>query len=269
MRSRCLAVPGSQHYGSASLVRLAFDDWSPGSVTNDRPGQTVHESRKQDPVCRAVEMAFVWSRVLSVPCSVVPSLSRRAITPRGYSFSRRNSRTPVWTTTTHGEPPPNESMVLVEDLSIPEDVLSELCEDSQRALEVSLPFVNHSRRDGVELSVVLCSDKYIRRLNKQWRGIDKATDVLSFPVDHQMLGDVVISRETADRQAEARGYTCRDEIRVLLVHGLLHLYGYNHEEDAAEHEEMQLAEKALLRSLGWKGTGLISGMLYTSAPREQ
>ncbi|KAG8657305.1 endoribonuclease YBEY, chloroplastic isoform X2 [Manihot esculenta] len=116
----------------------------------------------------------------------------------------------------------------------------------------------------VELSVLLCNDKFIRKLNKEWRGEDHATDVLSMsqhvpelklPV--LMLGDIVISVETAARQAEERGHALTDEIRILLVHGLLHLLGFDHEISEEAEAEMEKVEELLLKSSGWKGKGLI------------
>ncbi len=92
-----------------------------------------------------------------------------------------------------------------------------------------------------EVSVLLTSDETIKILNEQYRGIDEATDVLSFSQhetdevfpgvdDENLLGDVVISVETARRQAEQRGIEMDVEIETLLVHGLLHLLGYDHAE---------------------------------------
>ncbi|KAL5714365.1 hypothetical protein ACHQM5_016338 [Ranunculus cassubicifolius] len=116
----------------------------------------------------------------------------------------------------------------------------------------------------VEMSVLLCNDDFIRKLNKDWRDEDHATDVLSMsqhipdlklPV--LMLGDIVISVETAARQADERGHTLIDEIRVLMVHGLLHLLGFDHELSDEAEIEMEKEEELLLRSLGWKGKGLI------------
>ncbi|EHA8590481.1 endoribonuclease YBEY, chloroplastic [Cocos nucifera] len=176
----------------------------------------------------------------------------------------------------------------------------------------------------IELSVLLCNDDFIRKLNKDWRGEDRATDVLSM-LQHMpeldlpilMLGDVVISVETAARQAEERGHTLLDEIRILMnhynlplctlsgvffkyqvvkkalmkshhldencgntacgkldgwtppkfwlyrrlpcmVHGLLHLLGFDHEINGAAEAEMQKEEEVVLKSLGWKGKGLIN-----------
>lgn len=111
-----------------------------------------------------------------------------------------------------------------------------------------------------ELSIVLCGDSWIRPLNREWRGKDDATDVLSFPQDDAVvLGDLVVSLDTARRQAEERAYSLRDEVRVLLVHGLLHLLGYDHETSAEDLEEMAAAERTLLDRLGWEGEGLIAG----------
>ena len=112
--------------------------------------------------------------------------------------------------------------------------------------------------DDCEVSIVLCGDAWIRPLNKEWRGKDMATDVLSFPQEHEViLGDLVVSLETAALQAKERDYELRDEVRVLLVHGLLHLLGYDHETGREEQEEMAAAEAKLLDGLAWKGQGLI------------
>ncbi|XP_031275164.1 endoribonuclease YBEY, chloroplastic-like isoform X2 [Pistacia vera] len=118
--------------------------------------------------------------------------------------------------------------------------------------------------ESIELSILLCNDDFIRKLNKEWRDEDHATDVLSMsqhvpelklPV--LMLGDIVISVETAARQAEERGHSLLDEIRILMVHGLLHLLGFDHEISEEAEAEMEKEEEFLLKSLGWKGKGLI------------
>ncbi|KAK9109062.1 hypothetical protein Sjap_017122 [Stephania japonica] len=118
--------------------------------------------------------------------------------------------------------------------------------------------------ESVELSLLICNDEFIRKLNKEWRDEDHATDVLSMSqhipelkLPILMLGDVVISVETAARQAEERGHTLLDEIRVLLIHGLLHLLGFDHEISDDAEIEMEREEELLLKSLGWKGKGLI------------
>ncbi|KAL2237054.1 UNVERIFIED_CONTAM: Endoribonuclease YBEY, chloroplastic [Sesamum indicum] len=118
--------------------------------------------------------------------------------------------------------------------------------------------------DSVELSVLLCNDDFIRKLNKEWRDEDHATDVLSMSqhipelkLPILMLGDIVISVETAARQAEERGHALIDEIRILVVHGLLHLLGFDHELSDEAETEMENEEELILKGLGWKGKGLI------------
>jgi probable rRNA maturation factor len=89
-----------------------------------------------------------------------------------------------------------------------------------------------------EVEVLLADDQTLRRLNKEFRGKNKPTDVLSFPTpaeiaDHH-AGDLAISLEIAARQAEAFGHTLVDEVRILILHGLLHLSGEDHETDDGE-----------------------------------
>jgi probable rRNA maturation factor len=92
------------------------------------------------------------------------------------------------------------------------------------------------------VTVAFVSDKNIRELNRQFRRIDKATDVLSFPSDSRdgEMGDIAISIETAARQAKQSGLTLDGEIAQLLLHGLLHLSGYDHETDNGEMNRLEL-----------------------------
>ncbi|MDP2305333.1 MAG: rRNA maturation RNase YbeY [Pseudomonadota bacterium] len=123
--------------------------------------------------------------------------------------------------------------------------------------------LKHLGMPKAELSILLCDDAFIRDLNAQWRQKDEPTDVLSFAmgegeaaeVNPDLLGDIVISVETAARQGAALGLTLDQEVRVLLVHGLLHLLGYDHV-DPADAPEMQAREAELLTVLGG-GTGLV------------
>jgi rRNA maturation RNase YbeY len=115
--------------------------------------------------------------------------------------------------------------------------------------------VTLGRRDA-ELSVVLVSDRAIRRLNRTWRGKDRTTDVLSFPQQEgavpapaALLGDVVISVPTARRQAKERDETLAVASERLLIHGILHLLGYDHERSAAEERRMARRERQLARAL--------------------
>ena len=112
-----------------------------------------------------------------------------------------------------------------------------------------------------ELSLLLTSDSGIRALNKKWRGKNKATDVLSFPL-HSMqaipdgsweLGDLVISLDRAKAQAKEHGVTLRQELDLLLVHGLLHLIGFDHEISSQEAQRMRLWEQKLLGRAGLIG----------------
>jgi probable rRNA maturation factor len=105
-----------------------------------------------------------------------------------------------------------------------------------------------------EVGVLLCNDAFIQTLNRQWRGIDKPTDVLSFPASKDaaalgLLGDIVIAFETAARQAAGLGIPLREHVAHLLVHGFLHLAGYDHIE-TIEAETMETIERAALGRLG-------------------
>ena len=107
------------------------------------------------------------------------------------------------------------------------------------------------------LTVTFIRDRAMRQLNRQYRGLDKPTDVLSFayheatddpppPEEAGHLGDVVISVETAERYAGELGLTFERELEHLIIHGALHLAGYDHETD---HGEMSRLEKRLRRAL--------------------
>ena len=96
---------------------------------------------------------------------------------------------------------------------------------------------------GESATIAFVSDKRIRELNRQFRGIDRATDVLSFPADEpdeSNLGDIAISVETAAAQAKENGLSFDDEIAQLILHGLLHLSGYDHEADNGEMNRLEL-----------------------------
>jgi len=102
-----------------------------------------------------------------------------------------------------------------------------------------------------ELSVALVGDEEIRRLNADYRSRDEPTDVLSFPMEHpppsgpRLIGDVVISVEKAARQARQRRRSLDDELEMLLIHGILHNLGYDHERSAEDEREMRAMEKRL------------------------
>ena len=109
-----------------------------------------------------------------------------------------------------------------------------------------------------ELSVLLCDDPTIASLNGQWRGKEKPTNVLSFPApplqaaapDEKMpLGDIAIAYETLVREAEENGTTVSDHLSHLVVHGFLHLLGYDHHMDD-EAERMERLERDILARIG-------------------
>jgi len=113
------------------------------------------------------------------------------------------------------------------------------------------------RMNHAELSVVLVSNGQIRRLNRTYRGLDRPTDVLSFTMHGRsrplrgtlLLGDVVISTDMARRQASAEGASLIAVGERLLIHGLLHLLGYDHEGSEAEARRMARRERVLAASI--------------------
>ncbi|MGH7789062.1 MAG: rRNA maturation RNase YbeY [Candidatus Binatia bacterium] len=116
--------------------------------------------------------------------------------------------------------------------------------------------LHHLTLDHSELSIALVSDAEIRHLNATYRHKDQPTDVLAFAMREgadglhpEVLGDVVISLDTAARQAAARGVPVADEVRLLLTHGLLHLLGYDHERSPAEARRMFGKQRALKAAL--------------------
>lgn len=126
------------------------------------------------------------------------------------------------------------------------------------------------REKNVEVSVVLVDDPGIRELNRTFRNVDRSTDVLSFPMIEAgedageldtdpetgeiFLGDIVISLETARRQAEDFGHSLAREVGYLTVHGCLHLLGYDHEAEA-EKQMMRLREEEALGRIGLSREG--------------
>jgi probable rRNA maturation factor len=106
-----------------------------------------------------------------------------------------------------------------------------------------------------EISIVIMDDLQIQELNHSFRGIDGPTNVLSFPMQEGafsditpgLLGDVVISAQTADREAAAAGITLDERVSQLLIHGVLHLLGFDHEAGEADAQKMETRSCELLR----------------------
>ena len=112
---------------------------------------------------------------------------------------------------------------------------------------------------GSELSVALVHDDEMQRLNRDYRGKDRTTDVLAFALregedtsvqEPGLLGDVVVSVPTAERQARERGHALDRELAELLAHGILHLLGYDHERSPAEARRMFREQRRVLAAIG-------------------
>ena len=111
-----------------------------------------------------------------------------------------------------------------------------------------------------EIQIIIADDASLQNLNNEFMGIDAPTDVLSFPLDFDnpesgsvYLGDIVISYPTAQRQAEQGGYETIEEIKLLILHGILHLLGYDHA-TPEEKAEMWALQDRLLEQLDIKAT---------------
>ena len=119
-----------------------------------------------------------------------------------------------------------------------------------------------------DISVLLATDTTIRTLNRDFRKKDKTTDVLSFPADgdqpgvaSKLAGDLAVSLDVASRQAEEHGHPLQVEVKILLLHGLLHLAGYDHEMDTGQ---MARKESALRKQFG-----LPAGLIQRSNTRKK
>ena len=128
-----------------------------------------------------------------------------------------------------------------------------------RAIEAAAGMADADTAD-TELAIMLTDDDGIRTLNQNWRGIDKATNVLSFPALRptaaarpddapRMLGDIAIAYQTTRREADEEGKPFEHHLSHLAVHGFLHLVGYDHETDD-EAEAMEALEREILAQLG-------------------
>ncbi len=111
--------------------------------------------------------------------------------------------------------------------------------------------------DHQEISIVIMDDAQIRELNQSFRGICRPTNVLAFPMQEgefsditpELLGDVVISAQTARKEADTAGITLEERMSQLLVHGILHLLGFDHEAPESNAEEMETKSLEILRQI--------------------
>ena len=127
--------------------------------------------------------------------------------------------------------------------------------DAPRVVRLAEATLAAVRREGAKLTIAFVRDRAMRKLNKMFRGSDRTTDVLSFPArsadgtshpsfvgidDSEHLGDVVISADAALRQASDGGNTFSREVDELVIHGVLHLCGYDHESDSGQMNRLEL-----------------------------
>lgn len=140
-------------------------------------------------------------------------------------------------------------LFIVEGVSVPETAVSLIKTAVQATLQ-------HEQVDNVALSILLTNDAEIQAMNRDYRGEDQPTDVLSFSADNEMtppemagyLGDIAISVPTAGQQAQKSGHDLLAELQLLAVHGVLHLLAYDHLEPVAK-EAMWAAQTAVLTQL--------------------
>ncbi len=128
----------------------------------------------------------------------------------------------------------------------------------RRAIEATLEYEGVGR--DVEVSLTFADDESIHRLNLEYRGIDRPTDVLSFPLEENaeeqtdrgllVLGDIVISLERAAAQAEEFGHSYEREVAFLCIHSMLHLLGYDHELGETEDADMRRRQHEIIDSIG-------------------
>lgn len=139
-----------------------------------------------------------------------------------------------------------------------------LITNDQKVVDVNLEFITRIAEDimnfdgfpsNSQLSLVFCDDEAIKELNNEYREKNEPTDVLSFPIELEnfvpeirMLGDIVISTETASKQAKEYNHSVEAEMVILLIHGLLHLHGYDHIEEE-DRIKMRARETEILKHL--------------------
>jgi len=149
-----------------------------------------------------------------------------------------------------------KSRILIDNVQDKHEFCDKLRGVVNRAIEATLVYESFGKP--AEVSVVITDDEHIRELNNEYRGIDKPTDVLSFPLlDLELaasgtvaLGDVVISLERAVAQAEEFGHSVEREVGFLTAHSVLHLLGYDHETDDAADEDMRRRQREIMERVG-------------------
>jgi probable rRNA maturation factor len=150
----------------------------------------------------------------------------------------------------------NEVEVSVEGIGTPDWL--------ERARSFALAVLDELGKDGWDLSLLLCDDAFIRGLNRQYRDKDEPTDVLSFEqgesyrdpsgAERYLAGDIVISLDSLKRNADENGVPREEELRRLIVHGVLHLSGMDHEDNDPS-RPMLVFQEELLGRLAGRGEG--------------
>jgi probable rRNA maturation factor len=123
---------------------------------------------------------------------------------------------------------------------------------------ITAGFLRRQRLKNADVSIALVGDRTIRRLNKQYRGADRVTDVLAFPGEKDYLGEIIIDYAQIKRQAKAFSPSIRAELFFILIHGLLHLLGY--EDDSGQGKET-------MRRLGEEFMGIGRGRRSAPGPK--
>jgi probable rRNA maturation factor len=138
--------------------------------------------------------------------------------------------------------------VMINNLQEQTEVNSEIEEIIQQVIDRGAAKLEEISEG--EVSLALVDDNYIKELNTRFRNKEESTDVLSFPLEEdKLLGDIIISLETAQRQAKEYGHSLEREVGFLTVHGFLHLLGYNHKQED-NRQQMRSREEEILADLG-------------------
>ncbi len=144
-----------------------------------------------------------------------------------------------------------KNKIYITDENEPSVISSKTVKLLKKAVDTTLEYEDFSRM--TEVSITLTNDETIHEMNRESRGVDRPTDVLSFPVFDEdfgvgraILGDIVISYDTAMRQSKEYGHSIERELAFLTVHSMLHLLGYDHETSKEDEKEMFARQEAIL-----------------------
>ncbi len=144
-----------------------------------------------------------------------------------------------------------KNKIYITDENQPSVTSKKTCALLKKAVDTTLEYEDFSRM--TEVSITITNDEVIHEMNRESRGVDRPTDVLSFPVFDEdfgvgraILGDIVISYDTAMRQAKEYGHSIERELAFLTVHSMLHLLGYDHETSQEDEKAMFARQEDIL-----------------------